>query len=671
MRKLPLPTKEQREWADCEIGVIIHLDVQVFEPDYNFRRSWGYTPPASVFNPALLDTDQWIATARDAGAKYAILVAKHCSGFSLWPTHAHDYSIKSSPWKNGKGDIVADFFQSCKKFGLRPGLYCSASCNAFLNVDNPGQVRDGSAEDNARYNKIVEMQLTELWTNYGKVFEIWFDGGVIEEEQGGPAIVPILRAKQPEAIVLGGPAGWPALLRTIGNERGEAPEPCWATANELHGEDDGTILCPRPGDPEGQIWVPGESDLPNRDQNRAFQGGWFWRAGEEQFLYSLDHLVERYFTSVGRNTNMLIGMVIDNRGLVPEPDQARFREFGERIQKVLKKPIAQTSGTEEILSVHLPHNHSVAMICLMEDIEAGERVRQFVVEGLLDGRWITVWAGSNIGHKHLERVQPRPYQQLRLRILQSEGTPQIRDFSAWEIEPGLIAGPLDVAARASLSIKRDKFGLVSIVCDNPHLAIRYTVNGSAPDASAMRYAAPFPLPDGGMVQAAAFLNELSQSPTCSAAFGLDRSAWKVVRVSLESPYVNGGTASSAHLLDDNPDTYWHTYHSDKKLSAPPHEAVLEMDQERTLCALTILPHTDGGHAVATPDRYEFSLSLDGTTWSPAAAGELPDLQNNPGMQVIALTHPQRARFIRLVATRATGDADYIVVAGIGAIESKV
>ena len=141
---------------ECEIGVIIHLDLQVFEAGYEFRKQWGYTPDASVFNPRELDPDQWIATAKAAGATYAVLVAKHCSGFSLWPTEAHDYSVKSTPWRDGKGDIVGEFFKSCKKFGLRPGLYCSAATNAYLNVDNPGMVRSGNVAAQVHYNHVVE-----------------------------------------------------------------------------------------------------------------------------------------------------------------------------------------------------------------------------------------------------------------------------------------------------------------------------------------------------------------------------------------------------------------------------------------------------------------------------------------------------------------------------------
>ena len=125
------------------------------------------------------------SAAKAAGATYAVLVAKHCSGFSLWPTKAHPYSVKNTPWRNGQGDIVKDFIASCKKYGLRPGIYASTTANGYLKVDNPGKVVSGDPEEQKKYNEIVKMQLTELWSEYGDLMEVWFDGGVLPPEKGG------------------------------------------------------------------------------------------------------------------------------------------------------------------------------------------------------------------------------------------------------------------------------------------------------------------------------------------------------------------------------------------------------------------------------------------------------------------------------------------------------
>ncbi len=210
-----LPTKAQLEWADAEIGVLIHFDMPVFKPEYNWRRDMGNHPDASVFNPTQLNTDQWIQSAVAAGAKYAVLVAKHCSGFSLWPTEAHDYNISNSPYKNGEGDIVKEFIESCKKYGVKPGIYASTTANGYLQVDNPGKVLSGDPDDQKRYNAIVQQQLTELWTNYGPLFEIWFDGGVLPPEKGGFDILSMVRKYQPNTIAFQGPFGYENNIRWV------------------------------------------------------------------------------------------------------------------------------------------------------------------------------------------------------------------------------------------------------------------------------------------------------------------------------------------------------------------------------------------------------------------------------------------------------------------------
>ncbi len=435
MSSQALPTPEQVAWADCEIGVIIHLDVQVFEPGYEFRKQRGYCPSPKVFNPALLDTDQWLDVAVKAGAKYAVLVAKHCSGFSLWPTKAHEYSVASSPWRSGTGDIVADFFSSCARHGVKPGLYCSASCNAYLGVDNPGTVLSGDAVEQKRYNEIVLRQLTELWTNYGDVFEIWFDGGCLPPAKGGPDITSLLTRLQPKAVVFQGPEDCRSLLRWVGNERGEAPYPCWSATNVISADDGTKSRLDLKGDPDGARWAPAESDMPNRDQHKAFQGGWFWRKGEDHLAYSVEHLVERYYQSVGRNTNLLLGMVIDDRGLVPGADCRKFEEFGKEIGRHFSELIASDFKEGNSIEIEFLAPSTVSHVVIMEDITSGERIRGYELQVKTSGDWTTIATGSCVGHKRIERFAPIEAAAIALRVTDSRGTPRIRAFSAYAPAP--------------------------------------------------------------------------------------------------------------------------------------------------------------------------------------------------------------------------------------------
>ena len=435
MNKPALPTTSQLEWAEQEIGAIIHFDMQVYDPSYYYydaMKTLRRPPDIKLFNPKELDTDQWVEAAVSFGAKYAVLVAKHCSGFSLWPTKMHAYSVKSSPWRKGKGDIVADFIKSCEKFGIKPGLYCSAGRNSYMNVYDH-KVASGDPRELARYNKVLETQLTELWSNYGKLFEIWFDGGVTPPEDGGPDLLPILRKFQPDAVVFEGPRDWPSLLRWPGNERGEAPDPFWNTTSSLAAEDGDGIVekAGLGGNPNGSRWIPGECDMPNRDQHQASQGGWFWRKGDDKFLYSLDHLTGCYFSSVGRNTNLLLGMVIDNRGLVPEPDFKRFTEFGRQIKKIFSDCLGKTHGEGKSMTLRLTEGKTANMLVIMEDIAHGERIRKYIVEALVGGAWTKILEGTCVGHKRIGRFAPLKASEIRLVIVESAGTPKIREFSAW------------------------------------------------------------------------------------------------------------------------------------------------------------------------------------------------------------------------------------------------
>jgi alpha-L-fucosidase len=433
--KLITPTKEQHTWADLEIGVIIHMDVQTFQADYSFRQQWGYQPPAETFAPMDLDTDQWVLSAKKAGAKYAVLVAKHCSGFCLWPTRCHEYSVKNSPWKNGNGDIVADFFASCKKYDVKPGLYYSASCNAYCNVDNPGviQNKDGklSADEikaaQEIYNNMVIKQLTELWTNYGDIFEIWFDGGCLPVEQGGPDIASLLHKLQPNALVFQGPPGTKSLLRWVGNERATAPEDCYATVDFTAESFDGSDERTYGGNPYGQTWSPAESDIPNRYAHKSFMGGWFWKEGEEDAIIPADVLFDTYLKSVGRNTNLLIGMVIDNKGLFPDADAKVFEQFGCLVSAAFGTPITEIRPVERIndYTFEIPAGKNPKYLVIKEDIKYGERIL-----GLKVTTGDKVIECKSVGHK---RILPLPdnAKMINILITESKETPIIKAIEVY------------------------------------------------------------------------------------------------------------------------------------------------------------------------------------------------------------------------------------------------
>ncbi|NLP48635.1 MAG: alpha-L-fucosidase [Clostridiales bacterium] len=431
----PIPTKQQLAWADAELGVLIHYDIPVFAPGFEWRENFDSPLDPKIFNPTELDTDQWLETAAAMGAQYAVLVAKHCTGFCLWPTRAHEYSVKNSPWRDGKGDIVGDFIESCKKYDIRPGLYYSVSANGYLKVDNPGKVLSGDPGEQENYNRIVIEQITELWSNYGELFEIWFDGGALPPEQGGPNLTPLLKKHQPNAVCFQGPPDFPSLVRWVGNEDGRAPYPCWSRADIL--KDDTGVENPGAahgaGNPIGALWAPAESDMPNR-KPESNGGGWFWKSGQDHMLFELDELMDRYYTSVGRNSNLLLGMVIDDRGLVPQADFERFAELGKALREKFKKPIAQAGGEGFEISFYFEEAKTVNHAIIMEDLSKGERVRGYLIEAEIAGEFQVICQGTCIGHKRIERFDSLKAHAVRLKITECQGLVNIRRFALYDCD---------------------------------------------------------------------------------------------------------------------------------------------------------------------------------------------------------------------------------------------
>lgn len=415
------PTPQQLAWAQEEFGVIIHYDITVFEP-YNFRKNWGYHPDPKVFRPTMLDTDQWIRTVREAGAKYAILVAKHCTGFCLWPTEP--YSVKQSDYPT---DIVESFVRSCQKYGIKPGLYYSCACNGYMQVDNPGRVISGDAQEQKRYIELVERQLTELWSRYGQMFELWFDGGLLPVNQGGPDLKPIYEKYQPQAVRFQGSAiGEQNNTRWVGNERGLAPYNCWSATNG-DSQFDGTAEDSSigSGDPDGARWSPAECDVPAR------RNEWFWKKGEERKVLPAEKLMDFYYHSVGRNSNLLLGIVIDDRGLIPEKDAKQLRRLGGMLKRRFANKIAHTSGTGKSFLLQLNRQTPVDHIVLCENLENGHSVRAFTVELLQGNRIKRSFQAQVIGNKRIFHFPATAADAVQLRITEAVGDPQITDFSCY------------------------------------------------------------------------------------------------------------------------------------------------------------------------------------------------------------------------------------------------
>ncbi len=414
------PTPQQLAWQDLELGLFIHFDMVTFTGQMKPR-----TPAdVNIYNPAKLDTDQWLEVAKSMGAKYAVFVAKHCTGFMGWQSNAYPYGVKQTSWRHGKGDVVRDFIASCAKYGIKPGLYASASSNAWWGVDNPGIIQWGDKKQKD-YNKACEVMLAELWSNYGELMEIWFDGGVQPVAQGGPDLIPIMRKHQSKAIVFGSPA--PGGIRWSGNEVGTVPYPCWSTIRNF-GDNHG-------GDGEGKLWTPAECDstLPGHD--------WFWGGGdpsakpsEESQQKMLTELMDKYYHSVGHNANLLLNATPDTTGLIPDAILPHYANFGKEIRRRFGTPVAETKGEGDTVELVLKTPAQIDHVMIMEDLAQGERIRAYEIEGLVPGNtWQKLCDGVSIGHKRIQQFNRTEVAKIRIRSTKAIAPPKIRRLAVFNV----------------------------------------------------------------------------------------------------------------------------------------------------------------------------------------------------------------------------------------------
>lgn len=372
------PSPQQLAWQDLELGVLIH-----FGPNTFMDREWGdgQADPA-IFHPKQLVAEQWVLAAKSAGARYLIMVAKHHDGFCLWPSRQTSYSVKSSPWKQGRGDLVGEVEQACRKHGLLFGIYLS-----------PWDRHEPRYADQKAYDAFYAAQLAELATRYGPLAEFWLDGAGSEGHvYDFVRYVRTMRTYQPNALLFASLDFLPyGDIRWVGNESGFAHEENWNAVDNY-----GILR-----------WRPAEADTPLRE------GHWFWHPNSERRLKPLERLMETYHNTVGRGAQLVLGLAPDDRGLLPEPDVRRLEEFGAEVRRIYGRSIAAGSGRNPALAT-LPAPRKVDRAVLAEDLAAGQMVRSFQVEALVEGRWRVLAQGSTIGHKRIVRFDPVAAAQFRV-----------------------------------------------------------------------------------------------------------------------------------------------------------------------------------------------------------------------------------------------------------------
>ncbi len=435
----------------------VHFTVNTFTD-----KEWGYGDESeSVFNPTAFDADQIAATAKEAGMTGLILTAKHHDGFCLWPSAYTEHSVKNSPWRHGKGDVVKELSTACRRHGLRFGVYLSPW--------------DRNHKDYARpeYISYYRNQLRELLTQYGEIFTVWFDGANGGDGYYGGARETrridartyydwentrrLVRELRPMAVMFSdaGPD-----FRWVGNENGIAGDPCWATLNGAGRYPGGSSEGLNSGERPGTDWIPAECDV-------SIRPGWFYHAKEDGRVKTPAQLLDIYYKSVGRGACLNLNSPPDRRGRIHENDVRALREFRRILQATFATNLARgaqlvpsnvrggaknyradnlldgrpatfwttddaVTTPELVLRLRQPTTFNV--VSLREYLPLGQRIEAFAVDQWQDGKWVEFAKGTSIGNHRLLRVQPVTTDRVRLRITQAPVCPALSEF-------GLFAEP--------------------------------------------------------------------------------------------------------------------------------------------------------------------------------------------------------------------------------------
>ena len=411
------PSPQQLEWQDLEFGVIIHFGTNTY-----LDQEWGDgTADPRVFNPTNFDPEQWMRAIKAAGAKYVVFVAKHHDGFCLWPTEQTNYSVRSSPWQNGQGDVVRQVSDAARKYGLKFGVYLS-----------PWDRHEPKYKNPAEYDDYYIAELGELASNYGDLVEWWLDGaGSGGHVYNFPRFIENLRMYQPNALVFADAALFEyGDIRWAGNEEGTIPYENW------------NVL-----DRHGYLrWRPVEADTP------LHKAHWFWHSNDEGSLKTVPELLETYDNTVGHGGQLMLGLAPDRRGLLPDADVRRLEEFGAAVrsrygENIVAKEHLRNPSTEAALDgdadsfwsapagsyhatleANFPRPVTFNRSLVTEWLNGGQHVEHYRVESWDGKNWKTLAEGHAIGQKKIDSFPSVTTARVRLNILASSAEAHIREF---------------------------------------------------------------------------------------------------------------------------------------------------------------------------------------------------------------------------------------------------
>ena len=664
----PLPNAQQMTWQEMEFYGFIHFSINTFT-----GVEWGYGNNSSeLFNPTEMDVRQWAKIAKEAGMKGLILTNKHHDGFCLWPSEYTEYSVKNAPYKNGKGDVVRELADACKEYGLKMGIYLSPWDRNHADYGKP------------EYIDYFRNQLTELLTNYGDIFEVWFDGANGGDGYYGGAnevrtvdkktyydwenTIVLIRKLQPNAIIWsdnGPDARW------VGNEHGFSYETTWSPLlrDSIYGGMPEYGAKYSMGQENGTHWVPAEADV-------SIRPGWYYHQSEDNKVKTLKELLDIYYKSVGRNSTLLLNLPVDRRGLVHENDERQLKKLTAQLKEDFADNLASNSkatadhvrgnaskynankavdgnkdtywATDDAvrnasITIDLEKPTVFNRFLVQEYLPLGQRVKKFSLEAEVDGKWTTIDTQTTIGYKRILRLEDITATKIRLNIEDAKASPLISNIAVYHA-PLIVDVP---------KLSRTKQGEVSFETPEEGLHIYYTLNAEEPSTASLKYSEPFVIDQPTVIKMFSMDPDTQrQSDIITERLDISKTLWKISN--------SKGSPLKEEAIDDNPLTDWKT--NRQVLST----YKIDLGKTTAIKGFTYTPSQDR-YVSGVITHYSFYGSTDGNNWTKLAQGEFSNIISNPMQQKVLFSKATPVKFIKLLADKIMNDKDEVLIAEIGVI----
>lgn len=693
-----VPTSNQLSALKNEFIAFIHIGPNTFT-----RMEWGNgKEDPKIFDLKELHTDQWCQSMKSAGMKMVIITVKHHDGFVLWQSRYTKHGIMSSNFENGKGDILKNLSASCKKFGLKLGIYLSPA--DLYQMENPAGLYGNLSKTTTRtipreltgrpfanqtkfkfevddYNEYFLNQLFELLTEYGPVDEVWFDGAHPKTKGGQKynyqAWKKLIHTLAPKAVIFGKED-----IRWCGNEAGGTRE---TECNVL----------PFSENPDTAVHFPDltAKDLGSDDQlykakylhyqqaetNTSIREGWFYRDDEKQKVRSADDVFDIFERSVGGNSTFLLNIPPNRNGKFSDEDVSVLTEVGKRISETYSKNLfADANGPKAILDqdistfqllnnkqksieISITKPITINRIVLQEAIaDYSERVEQHQVEAWIDNKWQKIAEATNIGYKRILRFPEVTTSKLRLTVLSSRANPAIATISAhyYRTRPPQLQFTRDINGLTTISPKTHEFGWKphgenATANLNKGIEIYYTTDGSTPNASAKKYSAPVQITKGE-IKAIAITNK-EKGPVASEMFGIVKMGWKSFNNDSEKSNHNAAMA-----IDAKKETYWLSNDDGQ------HQIAIDLGNNHNLTGFIYTPPTDFADGML--EKGILQTSNDGKNWKDVETFGFGNLINDPTPRTYYFKNVISTRYVQLKATTIAGNKKTLAIAELDFLE---